>query len=667
MNMHIEDALAYAKPHEHARKRHLRPAARAGLLVLAGIFAIALPVGASAWRMAKEAQLGKEKLAAAASSAKSLDMRSTRQNLAAARAHLSAADRFGGVIAPFRLLPIIGADVADVRTLIRSSLETATALERVAVAGDDVIAALSRAGGLDAKNPTVSGGVVAFFRLPVPERQALLRRLGELPDDFDASVAEIDRAIAGFDSLSAEGNSYLSQSIAGMKPMIAELRSVRERLFDAADLSRLLPALSGYPRPRSYMILLQNNTELRPTGGFIGTIGTVAIADAEARGLQAMDVYALDSAPQAPLPPPPDPLARYLSADKWYLRDANWSPDFPSAAMQVMAAYAADGGKEKFDGVVAIDPTLAADLLRIVGNVTVGGSTFTPENVTDEIEYQVEKGFSVKGLPVAQRKDILVALVGEVFDRVLKLPSARWQEVVGALVTALDGKHMLISSFDPEVASFARSRNWDGKLRQDPGDFLMAVDANLAALKTDGVMERSVSYSVFPADGGLVATARLKYSNRGNFSWKTTRYRSYTRIYVPLGSELISVSGNMANDRVLDPQRSPGTVDTVDELGRRSFGTFIAVEPGETRELVFSYRLPSSIVASVEAGTYRLLVQKQAGTGWVPLTLGLDFGKRVARAIPAEEASRWGDNSYLLHTDLAVDREFEVGFSELIK
>jgi hypothetical protein len=176
------------------------------------------------------------------------------------------------------------------------------------------------------------------------------------------------------------------------------------------------------------------------------------------------------------------------------------------------------------------------------------------------------------------------------------------------------------------------------------------------------VIDRAVSYAVRPSGNDLIASVALKYTNRGGFSWKTTRYRTYTRIFVPLGSELISAVGNMANDKVLDPKRSPGTVDIVDELGRRSFGTFLAVEPGETRELIFTYKLPSSVASSAASGTYRLLVEKQSGIGWVPLTLTLDFGKRVARATPSEHPSKWGDNLYQAVTDLAVDRQFEIGF-----
>jgi len=659
--MHIEEALLYGHPHEHRRRRPAKAAARAILWLLLGLVVIAIPVSASAWRMVNEAQAGRKALLSAAAEARSLDFAATATDLHYARTHLAAADRFGAIISPFAFLPVVGRDISGARALISASLDASTALERVATLGDDVLLILSRAGGLDRSAPTLGGGVEAFFRLPADDRRTVLSRLDRIPDDFNASVSEIDQALAGFATL--PNTPSLSPVISALGPAIGELQEIRGRLVQAIDLAKLLPALSGYPEPKRYLLLLENDTELRPTGGFIGTVGAVTVADAQAQDLKISDVYALDGQGLAKVTAiPPAPLIKYLGVNRWFLRDANWSPDFPTSAKQVMSAYMIDVGQADFDGVVAMDTTLASDLLRIVGNVAVDGSTFTPENFTDEMEYQVEKGFTSKGVPAAQRKDILLALADQVFQRVLALPAERWQEVVTAFATALDGKHMLAVSSDQTVADFLRGRNWDGMMRTDPGDYLMVVDANLAALKTDSVMSRSVNYSLKRDGNGLIATVDLKYRNNGSFSWKTTRYRTYTRIYVPAGSELISVTGNMANDKILDPKRHPGTVDTADEFGRRSFGTFIAVEPGETRDLVFAYRLPETIASAAQAGIYSLLVQKEPGIGAVPLTLSLDFGKRVARATPPEEQSQWGDNLYNISTDLAIDRQFAVGF-----
>jgi len=67
-------------------------------------------------------------------------------------------------------------------------------------------------------------------------------------------------------------------------------------------------------------------------------------------------------------------------------------------------------------------------------------------------------------------------------------------------------------------------------------------------------------------------------------------------------------------------------VDTIDELGLRSFGAFLAVEPGETRTLSFTYRLPASIVSAANAG---ILEGRDRTTGtlkWTGTVVDLVFG-----------------------------------------
>ena len=102
--------------------------------------------------------------------------------------------------------------------------------------------------------------------------------------------------------------------------------------------------------------------------------------------------------------------------------------------------------------------------------------------------------------------------------------------------------------------------------------------------------------------------------------------------------------------------------DQYDELGRKVFGAFVSVEPGETRTLTFRYRLPYGVVSAVQSGTYHLDVEKQAGTDAIGLTVDIDVGKKVETAAPAEARPQWGDAAYRVSTDIREDRAFDVGF-----
>ena len=140
-------------------------------------------------------------------------------------------------------------------------------------------------------------------------------------------------------------------------------------------------------------------------------------------------------------------------------------------------------------------------------------------------------------------------------------------------------------------------------------DFLMVVDSNMAAFKTNQYINRSVDYFIQEisnpvGDNYNIATVKINYNHTGDFSWDTTRYRTYTRIYVPIGSVLINWSGAMENDR----SSEPGAIDVYMEKDKTVFGAFIAVEPGDSGELILQYRLPDYVM-----NNYTFYYQMQAG------------------------------------------------------
>ena len=125
---------------------------------------------------------------------------------------------------------------------------------------------------------------------------------------------------------------------------------------------------------------------------------------------------------------------------------------------------------------------------------------------------------------------------------------------------------------------------------------------------------------------------------------------------MPVGAEITSVVITGKKGRIL----SASEVDQGQELGKQWFGVFLTVEPGETVEAQFTYRLPNTISDQIKSGLYTLLVQKQSGTISHGLTLGLDFDTPIIAATPAEAQEEWGDEVYRVQADLREDRGFEI-------
>jgi hypothetical protein len=637
----------------------------AGFTVI-GLGAYAGGIGA---RVYGHAASGRNELIEAQRLVGELDVRGAIRRLDEADARLDAAAAELGKLESFAGLPYVGPRVTTAARLIATGEIAVGAVREVLAVIDDIAAVIEETEGLKgALTGSLPELTTAFKDLSPQQKRRILSTLAESAPKIRDSSSKIDAALLSLDQIeSSPGAAEIADSVAALRPKLVALQGGLAAFLPAAEH---LPTLLGYPGERNYLFFLQNNTELRPTGGFLGTFGLITVADAELRSMETHDVYTYDGPSEAlPRPAPPDPIRKYIGIDKWYLRDANWSPDLPTSAEVMERFYKEEasvvlGGKvPPVDGIIAVTPKFAADIMALTGPITVDKVAFDAENLVDTLEFQVERGFVTAGVPFEQRKRILARLAAEVVERVKAFPLAKVLSVIAVAHQNLQEGHISLFMNDPGLQRFVLEHDWGGKLRDVRGDYLSWIDANLASLKSDRMMERTLSYAIVPqADGSYEGRAAMTYAHKGGFDWKTTRYRTYARVYVPAGSTLVSVSGAMENDKIKDPNRRPGKADVYQELGRTAFGAFISIEPGERRTLEFRFTLAPGVVQGIAGGRYQLDVEKQAGTEAHGLTLDLDFGKQLRTAEPAEERQEWGNARYRIRSDLRVDRRFEIGF-----
>ncbi len=635
------------------------------LVISVGLF-LAFPFVRAATAAVHHIDAGQAGLEETEKAVQRLDLPAALESLTMAQEEFAAARTEIGRLQPLAFLPYVGKRIAAATVVVDGGLEAMDGMQEALKAADNVLAAVGEGEDLSSGlMNALSGGDVPFSDLTPEDKRRLLEALDQAADRIGSAVMKLDSAAVALRSVPPRiFDDRLSDALASAT---GRIESLRDTLTEVEPATKFLPALLGHGEDSRYLLFFMNNTELRPTGGFLGVYGLVTMRDAEIIELDTNDVYYLDGPSEAlARPAPPEPIRKYIRIDKWYLRDANWSPDFPTSA-QVMERFymeeAAVIGEDTrpIDGIIAVTPEVAADILRIIGPITVQGKTFDADGFTDQLEFAVERDFVTEGIPFFARKDIIGVLMEEMIDRLSSLPLADLLSVVRSVGRNFDESQAMAWMKDRELQAYLLKKDWAGAMRPVTGDYLSVIDANLAALKSDPAIDRSIYYSVYPGvDGSYEARVDITYEHNGSFDWKTTRYRTYTRIYVPRGSELLSVEGAMIDDKLRDPARRPGAADTYEELDRTAFGAFISIEPGETRTLEFRYLLPPSVTRIIDAGDYRLTVEKQPGTTGHGLTLELDFGKKLTNAVPAEEPSEWGDEVYRYSTDLRIDREFTV-------
>ncbi len=550
-------------------------------------------------------------------------------------------------LGPIAYIKIFAAYKTDARHLVSAGKSLSEAMDAATSYGSglgDIIAA--------------KGGTT-FSKLPIEERRRILETvytadasLYEVKEKLTVSLAEIE-AISSF--------KWFGPLSARLEELKDKLGEGQRTLEEASPLTRLLPAMLGYPKTSRYLMILQNSDELRPTGGFIGTYGIIQTKDGDFERFETHDIYHLDMPVKDKISiVPPAPLKQYLGVDKWYMRDANWSPDYPTAAQEILRFYKMENAAlpkpdpiNDFDGVIAITPELITDLMQLTGPITVEGETYTPQNFVDLLQYKVERGYVQLGVSSWQRKEVVGEIAKLIKERLLDLPLGRWPEMINLISNNVARKNILLYSNDQALQTLIKEQGWSGEVRHDWGDYLMVVDANMAALKTDAVMDRQIEYSLEEGNDNLKARLVVRYSHNGGFDWKTTRYRTYTRVYVPAGSRLINASGF-----------SQGEVAVAQELGKTYFGAFLSVEPGQIGQLVFEYELPSEILSNMRKfNNYRLTIQKQPGKHLSRLAVDLAFKNKIKSYSPANFYSTASEASRLrANGDLTIDRSFFINF-----
>jgi hypothetical protein len=443
-----------------------------------------------------------------------------------------------------------------------------------------------------------------------------------------------------------------------IRNQIGQLKSVLDEanlmLENAVPMTKLFPAMLGYPQKSSYLVLLQNSDELRPTGGFLGTFGLVETETGEFTRFETHDIYHIDMpAKDSVKVKPPYPIEKYL-VPSWYMRDANWSPDWPVAARQIEWFYKLENGSLKqqypvkdFDFVIAVTPAFITDLLKITGPINVEGVEYNEDNFTKLLEYRVEKDYVQLGIPSWQRKEVIGEIAKTIKIKIFDSPANGWMDIFRVLQASSDKKDIMIFSNGAVLEKLIEYIGLDGGLKSAPGDYLMVVDANLAAFKTDAVIDRSMDYKITERPDGLYADLKLTYRHNGGYDWRTTKYRTYTRVFVPKGSELKNVEG------MTDGQPYSGI-----ELGKTFFGAFIAIEPGKTGTLNFHYKLPDDIVKNDE---YDLYVQKQPGR-LSDLTVSLETQKKIESFNPTGFKVVKKQKSVNWNTDFDTDKIFKIKF-----
>lgn len=415
---------------------------------------------------------------------------------------------------------------------------------------------------------------------------------------------------------------HYPEIIFGKKPK-AQLSMVRDLTDQGVDLVnqarpliKVLPSLLGESESKKYLVLFQNDKELRSTGGFITAYSIMRIDKGHISVEKSDNIYDLDDTIRNK-PTAPEPILKYLpKVSQLNLRDSNLSPDFVVSMDEFLKLYNRAGGKVDVDGIIAIDTHVLVSTIKILDDqVNASGITFTTQNDPrcncPSVIYVLEDNISRPlNRIVEDRKRLIGSLMLAIMQKALSSsPKVYWGPLFQTMLMQTNQKHIQFYLFDKEAQAGIEALHAAGRIRNFEGDYLHINDTNFGGQKSNLFTKASVDVSYDKqGDGTIQKTITITYKNtfppsncneEAGLLCLNAPLRNWLRIYVPKGSQMISSKGSEVK------------MKTYDELDKTVFEGFLVVRPLGQAKFTITYSLPFKLTSG---SPLPLLIQKQGGT-----------------------------------------------------
>ncbi len=477
--------------------------------------------------------------------------------------------------------------------------------------------------GLKGKSTFTGGSADQRIQMAVQTLDKVTPKIAEIGEKIEKLSAEVDAIDPNRYPENFRGM-QIRKNIVDGKNLLKETTGL---FLNARPLLEVLPQLLGEPDQKRYLVIFQNDKELRPTGGFMTAYAIFKIQHGKFVVEKSDDIYELDGQIKVHKPAPEEIMTFHKGVYTYNIRDSNLSPDFKVSMQNFMDLYP---NKWDFDGIIALDTHVLVEAIKILGDFDVAGRKFSAEIDKrcdcPQVIYELED-YATR--PVAYvretRKDIIGALMYEIMKRALGIsPSQYWGRLFQMGLSEIEQKHILAFMMSEKAQKGIESLNMGGRIGEglnvsgfnsESWDYLHINDANMAGAKSNLFMEHEIKqdYTV-ESDGSLVKTVTIDYKNpaaASNCNLEAGQLclngilRNWVRIYVPKGATLLENKGSQS-----PKDGSAQDMQVKEDLGKTVFEGFLTVRPQGSAQLTVKYKLPFK----KSGNKLNLLYQKQPGT-----------------------------------------------------
>lgn len=322
----------------------------------------------------------------------------------------------------------------------------------------------------------------------------------------------------------------------------------------------------GDVNPQRYIVFNQNRDEIRANGGFPGSIITFTLYKGNILDYRTDDVYYYDwnLFPYKEIPPP----GIALLTDNYGLRDVNYYPDFRDTLAKTNSFIERSGDASVTTGL-AIHQWLIEDILAKVGPVSVTGVTipFESTNFSLLMSTLVENKYAKENTP----KDILFRFI-EAFGKKIQEKNA-YLDVLDIIEQYWQDGEILFASRDKSIDTFLdpykKTLPWNSEAK----NWIYPIWTSVSGNKSDRYITRAYEATTKKIEGctyenSLTFQTKHTYSDTDRKTLATYfstfgisenedqakmkfiqgdgKNRSFVRVFVPTGAELVGSAGDIA-------------------------------------------------------------------------------------------------------------------------
>lgn len=465
-----------------------------------------------------------------------------------------------------------------------------------------------------------------------------------------ASVNLLDGAIELKKISSGSGSGQrgsLEKAISSFKSANVTLQELRASNQIPKDMSenigKIMPLVSlfsntsdvaedvlGFQNEKRYLMLFQDNLELRPGGGVVEVAGIVRIRNGKVNEFKIINVEKLDSSLGVHLESP-FYLRRYLPIEEYNLRNSAMSADFVTSAINASSIYNLESG-EDVDGVIGVNLIFVKNILNAIGPVTVSGKQINSENLFEEL---------------LRDENFYENVIVEIRNK-FKNSRAPYFSIAQEIGDSIEEKNLLFAFKDQGMQNLFNANNLSSSLvdgrKNEKGvnDYFGISEANLGESGLNYYISRSIIRNLkIDEDGQMSAEVKIAFKNSNQKSNSSQNvYRNYLQVILPKGSRIIDVSvGGESRDLIpatIDPQiyERNGFVPPLgleigqtEEKNKSIFGFFVTIPPESAKTITVEYSLPFNISSAKFPIMYSLYVYKQPGIESYPFEQTLDVSE----------------------------------------